>query len=157
MRKMTSRGYKKRLAFSMLELVFVIIILGILAAIAIPRFSLTRSDAQLIAVENDIISAINAIQREVFSQNIEPNSIDGHRILDLSGLSESRWVVQGNGVRLAKNGILDTQNDCITLMQENGKIIFFVQQKADSTLCSKLLDRHKTRREVPLSTSNAIF
>ena len=60
----------KRGAFSMMELVFVIIILGILAAIALPRLSLTRSDAQLIAVENDIIGALNAIQREVFSQNI---------------------------------------------------------------------------------------
>ena len=140
---------QRRDAFSMMELVFVIIILGILAAIAIPRLSLTRSDAQLIAVENDIVSAINAIQREVFSQNIEPSNI--------AGLSPSRWVAQGNGVRLAKNGVLDVQNDCITLMQENGKLVFFVQPKADSTLCTKLLERHQARREVPLSTSNAIF
>lgn len=146
-----------RPAFSMMELVFVIIILGILAAIAIPRLSLTRSDAQLIAVENDIISALNAIQREVFSQNIEPSSIDGARILELSGLSHSRWIAQGNGVRLAKNGVLDTQNDCITLMQDNGNLLFSVQQKADSSLCTKLFERHKTQRIVPLSTSNAIF
>ncbi|WP_300446370.1 prepilin-type N-terminal cleavage/methylation domain-containing protein [Helicobacter mastomyrinus] len=148
---------QRRDAFSMMELVFVIIILGILAAIAIPRLSLTRSDAQLIAVENDIVSAINAIQREVFSQNIEPSNIDGIRMLELAGLSPSRWVAQGNGVRLAKNGVLDVQNDCITLMQENGKLVFFVQPKADSTLCTKLLERHQARREVPLSTSNAIF
>ena len=81
---------QRRDAFSMMELVFVIIILGILAAIAIPRLSLTRSDAQLIAVENDIVSAINAIQREVFSQNIEPSNIDGIRMLELAGLSPSR-------------------------------------------------------------------
>ena len=147
----------KRGAFSMMELVFVIIILGILAAIALPRLSLTRSDAQLIAVENDIIGALNAIQREVFSQNIEPSTLDGVKMLELAGLSHSRWIAQTNGVRLAKNGVLDTQNDCITLMQENGKIIFFIQPKADSTLCTKLLERHKMRREVPLSTSNAIF
>ncbi|WP_334082817.1 prepilin-type N-terminal cleavage/methylation domain-containing protein [Helicobacter typhlonius] len=144
-------------AFSMLELVFVIIILGILAAIAIPRLSFTRADAQLIAVENDIVSAINAIQREVFSQNLEPNSIDGAQMIDLAGLSHSRWIAQGNGIKLAKNGAVDSQNDCIHLSQEQGKIVFFVQPKADSTLCAKLLERHKTRREVPLSTSNAIF
>ena len=50
-------------AFSMLELVFVIVILGILAAIAIPRFSLTRIDAQVVAIENDINNAISTIQR----------------------------------------------------------------------------------------------
>lgn len=156
MKMILHRGYKRG-AFSMLELVFVIIILGIIAAMAIPRLSFTRSDAQLIAVENDIISAINALQREVFTQNIEPSSIDGALMLELAGLSHSRWVAQGNGVRLAKKGVIDTQNDCVTLMQENGKIVFFVQQKADSTLCTKLLERHTTRREVPLSTSNAIF
>lgn len=141
----------------MMELVFVIIILGILAAIAIPKLSLTRSDAQLIAIENDIISAINAIQREVFSQNIEPSTIDGAKILELTGLSTSRWIAQGSGIKLAKNGAIDTQNDCITLQQNQGKIVFFVAQKADSSLCAKLLERHKTQREVPLSTSNAIF
>lgn len=156
MRLFVKMNYKRG-AFSMMELVFVIIILGILAAIAIPRLSLTRSDAQLIAVENDIISALNALQREVFSQNIEPSSIDGVKILELAGLSHSRWVAQGNGVKLAKNGVLDSQNDCITLAQDNGKLVFSVQQKADSTLCLKPFERHKTTREVPLSNSNAIF
>lgn len=148
---------RKRAAFSMMELVFVIIILGILAAIAIPRLSLTRGDAQLIAIENDILSALNAIQREVFSQNIEPSSLSGAKMLDLAGLSPSRWIAQNNGIRLAKNGTIDTQNDCINFTQENGNLVFFVQQKADSTLCEKLLKRHQTRRIVPLSTSNAIF
>lgn len=146
-----------RPAFSMMELVFVIIILGILAAIAIPRFSLTRSDAQLIAIESDIMSAINATQREVFSQNIEPSTLDGAMILRLSGLSQTRWIAQGNGIKLAKSGVLDSANDCITLTQENGKLVFFVQNKPDSTLCVKLFERHKTRKEIPLSTSNAIF
>lgn len=66
-------------AFSMLELVFVIIILGILAAIAIPRLSFTRADAQLIAVENDIVSAINAIQREVLVKTLSQIVLTGRR------------------------------------------------------------------------------
>lgn len=149
--------YRCRSAFSMMELVFVIIILGILAAIAIPRFSLTRSDAQLIAIENDLVSAMNAIQREVFSQNIEPTTLDGQKMIDLAGLSPTRWVAQGNGMKLAKNGSVDSANDCISFTQEQGKLVLFVQAKADSTLCMKLFDRHKIRREIPLSTSNAIF
>lgn len=153
----TTRAPRVRAGFSMMELVFVIIILGILAAIAIPRLSLTRSDAQLVAVENDIVSAINTIQREVFSQNLEPTTLDGSAILALSGLSHTRWVAQGSGVRLAKNGSIDSANDCVNLSQERGKLIFYIQPKPDSTLCTKLLERHKTRREVPLSTSNAIF
>nr|WP_317404596.1 prepilin-type N-terminal cleavage/methylation domain-containing protein [uncultured Helicobacter sp.] len=151
------KNFASHKAFSMMELVFVIIILGILAAIALPRLSLTRSDAQLVAVENDIISTLNALQREVFSQNISPSSIDGAKILELAGLSQSRWVAQGNGIKLAKNGSVDVENDCITLMQENGKLIFSIIPKPDSPLCEKLSKRHPTRKEVPLSTSNAIF
>ena len=151
------RIFAMRKAFSMMELVFVIIILGILAAIALPRLSLTRSDAQLIAVENDIISTLNALQREVFSQNIAPNSIDGAKILELAGLSTSRWIAQNNGIKLAKNGSVDMENDCVSLMQENGKLILSIQVKPDSPLCEKLLKRHPTRKEIPLSTSNAIF
>lgn len=141
----------------MMELVFVIIILGILAAIALPRLSITRSDAQLIAVENDIISTFNAVQREVFSQNITPSSIDGAKIMELAGLSQSRWIAQGSGIKLARNGVIDTDNDCIQLMQSNGRLILAIQPKPDSPLCEKLSKRHPTRKEVPLTTSNAIF
>ena len=38
---------KKRLAFTMIELIFVIVILGILAAVAIPKLSATRNDAKI--------------------------------------------------------------------------------------------------------------
>ncbi len=37
--------YTKKNAFTMIELVFVIVVLGILAAIAVPKFAATRDDA----------------------------------------------------------------------------------------------------------------
>jgi len=49
----------KRNAFTMIELVFVIVVLGILAAIAIPRFAATRDDAQIAKGRSDV-SAIRA-------------------------------------------------------------------------------------------------
>lgn len=49
----------KRFAFTMIELVFVIVVLGILAAIAIPRLGATRDDAQIAKGRSDV-SAIRA-------------------------------------------------------------------------------------------------
>ena len=46
-------------AFTMIELIFVIVILGILAAVAIPKLSATRNDAKVAA---EVKSAAQAIQ-----------------------------------------------------------------------------------------------
>lgn len=49
----------KRFAFTMIELVFVIVVIGILSAIAIPRFAATRDDAQIAKGRSDV-AAIRA-------------------------------------------------------------------------------------------------
>lgn len=41
-------------AFTMLELVFILVILGILAAVGIPKISASRDDAKLISLKSDI-------------------------------------------------------------------------------------------------------
>lgn len=47
--------------FTMIELIFVIVILGILAAVAIPRLSATRDDANVAKAATDIATLINDI------------------------------------------------------------------------------------------------
>jgi len=54
----------KKQAFTMIELVFVIVVLGILSAIAIPKFSATRTDAQISKGRADISSIRSAIMTE---------------------------------------------------------------------------------------------
>jgi general secretion pathway protein G len=44
----------KRSAFTMIELIFVIVVLGILASIAIPKLTATRTDAQITKGINDV-------------------------------------------------------------------------------------------------------
>lgn len=48
-------------AFTMIELIFVIVVLGILAAIAIPKFTATRDDAQIAKDSANISIAIKDI------------------------------------------------------------------------------------------------
>lgn len=54
----------KRNAFTMIELIFVIVVLGILAAIAIPKFVATRDDAQIAKGRSDVAAIRSAIVSE---------------------------------------------------------------------------------------------
>ncbi len=54
-----------RKAFSMVELVFVIVVIGILAGIAVPRMSATRDDATLVKARTTVASIRSAISTEV--------------------------------------------------------------------------------------------
>ena len=51
--------YNFRNAFSVIELIFVIVILGILAAVAIPRLAATRDDAVVTALIADVKTCVN--------------------------------------------------------------------------------------------------
>ena len=55
---------KSRNAFSMIELVFVIVVLGILAAIAVPKFAATRDDAKIAAAR----ATIGAVRSGIVSE-----------------------------------------------------------------------------------------
>jgi general secretion pathway protein G len=64
----------KRFAFTMIELVFVIVVLGILAAIAIPRFAATRDDAQIAKGRSDVAAIRAAIVSERQGRLLQGNS-----------------------------------------------------------------------------------
>jgi len=51
-------------AFTMIELIFVIVVIGILSAIAIPKFSATRDDAVITKAITTVASVRNAIATE---------------------------------------------------------------------------------------------
>ncbi|WP_294872300.1 prepilin-type N-terminal cleavage/methylation domain-containing protein [Sulfuricurvum sp. RIFCSPLOWO2_12_FULL_43_24] len=54
----------RRYGFTMIELVWVIVVLGILAAIAIPRLAATRDDAQIAKGRSDVAAIRAAIVSE---------------------------------------------------------------------------------------------
>ena len=51
-------------AFTMLELVFVIVVIGILSAVAIPKFAVNRDDAVIVKAKTLVASVRNAIATE---------------------------------------------------------------------------------------------
>lgn len=51
-------------AFTMVELIFVIIVIGILASVAVPRFAATRDDATIVKAKSTIASIKSALSTE---------------------------------------------------------------------------------------------
>lgn len=96
-----------RKAFSFIEAVFVIVILGVLSAVAVPKFVATRTDSAVATLRNDASVAIKSIVAKVFADNLDttttkaPSPNDPQKkptmswsewILEIGGLDKGRWT-----------------------------------------------------------------
>jgi len=113
----------------MIELVFVIVVVGILAAIAIPKFAATRDDAEIAKARAAVGAMRSAIATERQKRILEGN-FTAITSSDVSGLLEypldSHW-----------SGLTYTGPDgtTCTFSVSNNKLT-----DDNSTLCGKLTD-----------------
>lgn len=88
----------KRSAFTMIELIFVIVVLGILAAIAIPRLGATRDDAEIAKGRSDVASIRAGIISERQGRLLQGDSTF-ITVLDSNATSaEGETLFDSNGI-----------------------------------------------------------
>ena len=94
----------KRSGFTMIELIFVIVILGILAAVAIPKLAATRDDAKVASGATELATLIGDIGSYYTSK--------GAMSVDYTNMTN---VKLGGATDMNATGSTFTYSDCITL------------------------------------------
>jgi general secretion pathway protein G len=138
-------------AFTMIEMVFVIVVLGILAAVAIPKFAATRTDAEIAKGRSDIASVRSGIvsERQVrlikgdsaYISGIELNSgglFGGVLMYPIADKNTSgNWTSTGtdSNASATYNYNVSGTNVGFTYTQSDGK---FVCTTSTDTYCSEL-------------------
>lgn len=79
---------KERLAFTLIELLIVVAIIGVLAAIAVPNFLLAQTRAKIARVEGDIKALATAMELYRLDNNDFPNSSNGAVIQSFTRMEE---------------------------------------------------------------------
>jgi len=98
-------------AFTMIELVFVIVILGILAAVAIPKLAATRDDAYTAKLANNIMTGASEIASYAMGNaQIDPDlTVMSNAMTSLSSTGDA---VLSNNKAVVKCGNV---NDCVEI------------------------------------------
>lgn len=118
-------------AFSLLELIFAIVILGIIASFAVPKYMDTKDSALISTIKRDINTSINSIQSYyLLNQKIE-------KISDTMNINDTNWIISDLKMQ--------DKNSCLSLEVKtsdlgNKTIELTVDDTKEITICKKLRD-----------------
>jgi general secretion pathway protein G len=118
-------------AFSLLELIFAIVILGIVASFAIPKYIDTKDSALVSTIKRDLNTAVSSLQSYyLLNQKIE-------KISDVLTINETNWILSDTK--------LSDKNLCLfleikTLDTDNKSIEIVVDTQKETTICKKIRD-----------------
>lgn len=118
-------------AFSLLELIFAIVILGIVASFAIPKYIDTKDSALVLTIKRDVNTAVNSIQSYyLLNQKIE-------KISDAMTINNTNWTVTDTK--------LTDKNSCLSLEIKTStggakSIEVSVDTTKTTTICKKIQD-----------------
>ena len=116
-------------AFSLMELIFAIVIIGIISTFAIPKYMDTRNQALASTIQRDVISTINSLQSH-YLINRKIDNID-----DVITLNSKNWNIDGKTMKF-----FEDEKECIVLPIVDEQISIEVANDAGE-VCNELINR----------------
>jgi general secretion pathway protein G len=115
-------------AFSLIELIFIISVLGIIAAVAVPKLLDSRSNAVVTTIKQDIVTITTSIQ----SHYMLNNGID--KIADAVNINSKTWLITDKKLEYK-----DNEATCIVIEVLNSKLEITIDE-VSGEICKKLYD-----------------
>ena len=123
----------------MIELIFVIVILGILASVAIPKLAATRDDAKISKLATNIQTAKNEIVSSIVATGTIPDDLaDVSNVikeLDAAGYADSTTTNKKVVFKAENNG---AKEDCVTFDLTNGTQLKVTHEAGSGAICAQV-------------------
>ena len=146
----------KRAGFTMIELIFVIVILGILAAVAIPKLSATRDDAKISKMATNLSTVVSDAGNYYTSQG--ETNWQSAKVTDVTNVplytnttgttaadSNTDWAPTSGGTfyLVASPGATDP-SDCIKITTTKDGNVTVANGGTSSTICDNVQKQVKS-------------
>lgn len=114
-------------AFSLLELIFAIVVIGIIASFAIPKYLDTKDNALASTIKRDLVTVITSVQNYyLINQEIE-------KVSDAVSISSTNWQIEDK-----KMVFMDKDKECLILELIDSKIEVKINTDIQSNVCKIL-------------------
>lgn len=117
--------------FSLIELIFVIVVVGIIAAVAVPKLLDSRNSAIVTTIQQDIKTITNAVQSYAMLNNSITN------ISDAVNINTSTWNVSDKEVFFPESAT-STDDACVSISIVDNKTLEIKINKDVSSICEKI-------------------
>jgi len=120
-------AYKK--AFSLLELIFAIVIIGIISTVAVPKLMDTKANAEVAILKKDIATIVSSVR----SYYLVNDTLDDFN--SALTLNQNTWEIDGTTAIFK-----DNETACITISIEAKKLNVIVDDDNNGNICEKIKD-----------------